>query len=316
MDSLRRMLPSPNAIFVFEAAARHRNFTRAARELNVTQPAVSRALGELEDHLGTRLFLRSREGVRLTEDGDALFRAVSQGFAGIRQELISIESRRSGSATVTLSVSTAFTTHWLMPRIDSFQRAFPTVDLRFQLVPGPLGGRYDDVDLAMRFVEPGEPAPRGRHVMPEAYLPVCAPGYREVLARGAEHVTCIRLSDRRGDWTRDFPEFEPVGRKGRSLSVADYSVVVQTVLVGKGVAAGWLNVVSYWLREGALIPACHGVACPGRQCWIVHPESRTIGAVVAEIRDWIIGELRADISALVREHPGLGLSELLKGNGA
>jgi DNA-binding transcriptional LysR family regulator len=315
MDSLRRMLPSANALFVFEAAARHRNFTRAAAELNVTQPAVSRALGGLEDYLGTRLFLRGKEGVRLTEDGEALFRVVSQGFTGIQQELATIEARRSGVATVTLSVSTEFTTHWLMPRIDRFQRAFPAVDLRFQLVPGPLGGRYDDVDLAMRFIGPGEPPPRGVPIMPEAYLPVCAPGYLDVLARGPEKVTCIRLSDGRGDWTREFPALETAGRRGKSLSFTDYSVVVQAVLVGQGVAAGWLNVVSHWLREGALVPACQGLVRPGRQCWMVHPESRALRPVAAEVRDWIVAELRGDLSALVDSHPGLGLSDLLTEQG-
>lgn len=312
MDSLRRMLPSPNALFVFEAAARHRNFTRAAAELNVTQPAVSRMLSGFEQYLGVPLFLRGKEGVRLTEDGEALFRAVSQGFSGIQQELATIEARRSGVATVTLSVSTAFTTHWLMPRIDRFHRTFPSVDLRFQLVPGPLGGRYEDVDIAMRFIGPGEPSPRGVAIMPEAYLPVCAPGYREVLARGAAHVTCIRLSEAGGDWTRGFPALEPAGRLGKWLSFTDYSVVVQTVLVGQGVAAGWLNVVSHWMREGALVPVCDQIALPGRTCWIVHPEMRAIPPVVVEIRDWIVSELRADIAALDRALPRLRLSDRLE----
>lgn len=313
MDNLRRMLPSPNALFVFEAAARHRNFTRAAAELNVTQPAVSRALSSLEDYLGTRLFLRGKEGVRLTDDGDALFRAVSQGFAGIQQELATIEARRSGVATVTLSVSTAFTTHWLMPRIDRFQRAFPTIDLRFQLVPGPLGGRYDDVDIAMRFFGAGDLSRDGVAIMPEAYLPVCAPHYLEVLARGAEQCTCIRLSGGARDWTRDFPALELAGRRGKSLSFTDYSVVVQTVLVGQGIAAGWLNVVSYWMREGALVPVCEQVARPGRQCWLVHPESHAVRPVVEEVRDWIVCELRDDLAVLDRAHPGLQLSKLLTG---
>ena len=58
MPELRRMLPSPNALFVFDAAARNGSFTAAASELNVTQPAVSRMLGQFEEHLGVRLFDR------------------------------------------------------------------------------------------------------------------------------------------------------------------------------------------------------------------------------------------------------------------
>src|ERR1700722_2391555 len=59
MNFLRLMLPSGNALFVFDAAARNGSFTAAAAELNVTQPAVSRMLGQFEEHLGVRLFDRA-----------------------------------------------------------------------------------------------------------------------------------------------------------------------------------------------------------------------------------------------------------------
>ena len=133
MPDLRRKLPSSHALFVFDAAARNGSFTAAAAELNVTQPAVSRMLGQFEDYLGVRLFDRTNGRAALTEDGEILYRRVSDGFRSIEGGLIEIDRRRKGTETVTLSVSSAFTTHWLMPRIDKLQRQFPTVDLRFQL---------------------------------------------------------------------------------------------------------------------------------------------------------------------------------------
>ena len=60
------MLPSGNALFVFEAAARSGSFTAAAAELNVTQPAVSRMLARFEQYLGVRLFDRTATGAVLT----------------------------------------------------------------------------------------------------------------------------------------------------------------------------------------------------------------------------------------------------------
>jgi len=57
-----------------------------------------------------------------------------------RKRLIEIERRRRGTETVTLSLSSAFTTHWLMPRMDKLQRRFSNVDLRFQLISGSLRG--------------------------------------------------------------------------------------------------------------------------------------------------------------------------------
>src|SRR5260370_39637794 len=76
MPGLRRMLPSSHALFVFDAAARNGSFTAAAAELNVTQPAVSRMLGQFEDYLGVRLFDRTAGRAVLTEEGEILYRRV------------------------------------------------------------------------------------------------------------------------------------------------------------------------------------------------------------------------------------------------
>ncbi len=77
---LRRKIPSANALFAFEAVGRLKNFSRAARELNVTQPAVSKSVKILEEHLGYALFKRDGRRITLTPNGDKLFRAVSTSF--------------------------------------------------------------------------------------------------------------------------------------------------------------------------------------------------------------------------------------------
>ncbi len=118
MPNLRKKLPSANALFVFEAAARCGNFTRAAQELYVSQPAVSRMLARMEDHLGVQLFERARGGIELTENGRILYGKISEGFNGIVGAIREIEARSTGVESVTLSVSTAFTTHWLMLRMN------------------------------------------------------------------------------------------------------------------------------------------------------------------------------------------------------
>ena len=168
MPNLRKKLPSANALFVFEAAARCANFTRAAEELYVSQPAVSRMVARMEDHLGVRLFERVRGGLELTENGRILYRKISEGFSGIESAIREIEARSTGMESVTLSVSTAFTTHWLMPRMNRLNHAFPSVDLRFQLISGRIGGPLVDVDLGMRFMTQDEIGANSVLVMPEA----------------------------------------------------------------------------------------------------------------------------------------------------
>src|ERR1700682_2819381 len=104
MSELRRMLPSSNALFVFDAAARNGSFTAAAAGLNVTEPAVSRMLGRFKQYLGVRLFDRTAAGAILTEEGELLYRRVLEGFRSIESGLIEIERTRRGTETVTLSL--------------------------------------------------------------------------------------------------------------------------------------------------------------------------------------------------------------------
>src|SRR6201987_1669615 len=277
MPELRRMLPSSNALFVFDAAARNGSFTAAAAELNVTQPAVSRMLGEFEEYLGVGLSDRTAGRAVLTEEGELLYRRVLDGFRSIESGLVEIERRRKGTETITLSVSSAFTTHWLMPRIDKLQRQFPKVDLRFQLISGSLRGPVENVDLGMRFRDLYDPAPHGALIMKEVMLPVCSPAYRD--ADGAdgdvEPNTIIRLVDTPADWAGQYK--------------------------------GFLTVVSHWLLTGALVPAAKTLTTTRRICEFVHPQDRSVRPVVLEIRDWIIEQMRSDMAAIDRLYPGVKL---------
>src|SRR5262249_8190272 len=309
MPELRRMLPSSNALFVFDAAARNGSFTAAAAELNVTQPAVSRMLGQFEDYLGVRLFDRTAGRAVLTEEGELLYRRVLDGFRSIESGLIEIERRRKGSETVTLSVSSAFTTHWLMPRIDKLQRQFPNVDLRFQLISGSLRGPVENVDIGMRFRDRDEPQTGGTLGMKEVMLPVCSPSYRDAdAAATSEGNTIINLVDSPGDWAAQYPRFL-TKRCGpaKTLIFTDYAVVVQAALLGQGIALGWLTVASHWLLTGALVPASDAFSATRRVCEFLPPRNRPMRPIAVEIRDWIIEQMQIEVSAIDQLYPRLGL---------
>ncbi len=311
MSDLRRMVSSSNALFVFEAAARSGSFTRAADELNVTQPAVSRMVSRFEGYLGLRLFERSGKGAVLTPEGEILYRRVADGFRSIEAGLREVEQLRGGKETVTISVSSAFTTHWLMPRMDRFQQRFPSVDLRFQMIAGSLRGMVENVDLGMRFVDADEPVPMDALVVHEVMLPVCSPGYRSepgAIEQAASGNTVIQLTDSPSDWANQYAPFA-TGRFGpiKALAFSDYAVVVQAALLGQGIAFGWITVVAHALMSGALVPAADRLTVGERICVLLTPRNRPARPIVREIRDWIIAELRAEIAAIDRLYPALGL---------
>lgn len=313
MSDLRRMVSSSNALFVFEAAARSGSFTRAAEELNVTQPAVSRMLSRFESHLGQRLFERGGKGAVLTPEGEILYRRVADGFRSIEAGLREVERLRGGKETVTISVSSAFTTHWLMPRMDRFQSRFPQVDLRFQMISGSLRGVVENVDLGMRFVGADEPVPAEALVVREVMIPVCSPGYRcepGAVEPATNGNTVIQLTDAPSDWAEHYAPFA-TGRAGpaKTLNFSDYAVVVQAALLGQGIAFGWITVVSHALMSGALVLAAQRLTVGDRLCVLLTPRNRPARPLIREIRDWIIAELRSEIAVIDRLHPGLGLAE-------
>ncbi|WP_395069569.1 LysR family transcriptional regulator [Paraburkholderia silvatlantica] len=319
MPNLRRKLPSANALFVFEAAARCGNFTRAAQELYVSQPAVSRMLARMEDHIGVKLFERVRGGIELTENGKILYSKISEGFSGIESAIREIEVRATGVETVTLSVSTGFTTHWLMPRMSRLHQAFPSVDLRFQLISGRIGGPLVDVDLGMRFVHDEEIDENAVLLMPETLLPVCNARYHEhaLSDAGREHGdTVIIMDDEERGWHERFQAFASKRRHAQSmLSFNDYAIVVQAALLGQGIALGWLTVTSHWLAQGALVPAEEELLVTSRRCCLLTPPNRPLRPIVAHVRDWLIEETLSDLRVVESKYPGLGLRDALMQTG-
>src|SRR5690606_19034421 len=113
----------------------------AAEELCVTGPAVSRTIARLEAHLGVALFRRTSAGAVLTAEGAALHSGISASFDEIEKTLLRVRrAQRPRLQTIVLSASSAFATHWFMPRLAGFRQRFPRVDIRFQLISGPLQG--------------------------------------------------------------------------------------------------------------------------------------------------------------------------------
>lgn len=121
-------LPSLVALRAFEAAARHLNFTRAADELGVGQPAVSRQINQLEGELGTRLFVR-RPTVALTGAGRRLAEVTAAGFSSISRVVDEITGAVR-APEVTIDVSIAFASCWLLGRLADFSARYPELAVR------------------------------------------------------------------------------------------------------------------------------------------------------------------------------------------
>lgn len=144
-----------NALRVFDAAARHLSFTRAADELAVTPAAVGQQIRALEDLLGVVLFRRTSKGLELTEEASAGLEALRTGFLHFEDAVQAMQAGQS-SHVYTIAAPRDFFAVWLAPRLAAFRAENP--QLRYVLVDGE-GSDFTEanLDLAVRWTEgPGD----------------------------------------------------------------------------------------------------------------------------------------------------------------
>src|SRR5690349_3849116 len=168
----RRNLPSLDLLKGFEAAARNLSFTKAASELFVTQSAISRQIQTLEDQLGVTLFRRHHRELRLTEEGQTLYKTAGEVLRLLREVAGRLGSRPAGMLTVTTTVS--FAALWLVPRLNDFRRLHPGIDMRLAATNEFQDLERGGIDLAIRYCTPKAAGSGALRLFGELVFPVCA----------------------------------------------------------------------------------------------------------------------------------------------
>ncbi|MCH9682556.1 MAG: transcriptional regulator GcvA [Deltaproteobacteria bacterium] len=255
-------LPSLSALQTFEAAARHGSFTAAARELHVTQGAVSHQIRALEDDLGYRLFTRLARRVELTEEGQILGEAMTRGLGRIAEALRQIETQL-GRSWLTVSVSHSFAVRWLVPRLEDYRRLHPQTDVRISSTNRMLDPRREGIDLCIRFGEGDYPGLDSQLLITEDVFPVCSPQLLEgkhPLTSPAALPHHVLLHDDvlidhplRASWEHwlELAGVEHDGPRGPHLSHT--SMTMTAAVAGQGVALGRTCLVENDLGEGRLV---------------------------------------------------------------
>jgi DNA-binding transcriptional LysR family regulator len=302
METLRSLLPPINSLVVFESAGRLSSFTAAARELNMTQAAVSYAIGRLEDHLGTALFLREYRRVRLSEAGRHFHADVSIGLQHIQRSVQDLRAVATGSH-VTLSCSTAFAAFWMVPRMAKFREELPRVDLRIQTADRDLDLVGEGIPLGIRGGVPGDwPHYHAEALAPEEIYPVCGAGYlsRVIEPRHAADLLAHRLIHLEepfrsaATWADWFASAGIDGRRvPKGLQINDYVLVVQSVIEGQGVALGWRHLTEGLVEKGVLVRLTDHSLVTGMNFHVVWPKDVPLSGAAQEVRDWLLDQRHA-----------------------
>jgi LysR family transcriptional regulator, glycine cleavage system transcriptional activator len=252
-----RYLPPLSQLRAFEAAARHRSFKLAAEELAVTAAAVSHQIRQLEERLGVRLFERRTRQVVPTAAALSLFPVLREGFDAFAEAIAAL-APAPGRTTVTLSVTPAFASQWLLPRLPDVRRRHPDVELRIHASDEPvdLGA---SADIAVRYG--GEPGPEleALDLAADHFLPVASPRLRlrtsvDLADQHLIHFEWHRDSGHRPDWPgwlRRARMKHPEARGG--LRFSQESHAIQAAIAGQGVALLSATLVQGELERGMLV---------------------------------------------------------------
>ncbi|RJF91516.1 LysR substrate-binding domain-containing protein [Sphingomonas cavernae] len=293
-----RKLPPLAAVRVFEAAARHGNFTKAAEELGMTQAAVSYQVKLLEERIGTSLFHRVKRQVLLTETGKRIAPLISSAFDGI-DDAFAI-ARTDNESVLTISCSNTFAQNWLALRLGAFQMQRPGLAVRLHTDDHVVDFARDEVDVAIRNSATPWPGLVSHFLMRVPIAPLASP---EFLARHppvrapADILALPRLSSDDiwwGRWAEQTGAGAAVEAPRTALRLDSQLLEGNAAIAGHGVAilnfALWRNE----LRSGRLVQPLPDLAWGRGMYWLVYPPHKRNAPKIKAFRAWIEAEMRVD----------------------
>lgn len=300
-------LPPLGALRAFEAAARHLSFKAAANELGVTPTAISHQVRALEEWLGHRLFDRHTRRVTLTRDGRFLAAPLREGFEAFARAIAEIRSSRD-RPTVTLTATTAFTAHWLIPRLDRFRAQHDQIDLSLLASDDPVDLHRGAADLAIRYGHPPYPGLESQALIRDSFVPVASPAVARTAHDDIAGARLIHFAWRRPlgdppDWSQWFPAAglsrKPDAGDG-DLRFNEESHAIEAAVAGHGVALLSATLVADALLRGVLV-RLPGPALDGPEFSLVWSPRRTLSGATEAVRAWLLAAVGAASRATLEQ---------------
>ena len=287
-------MPTINELHAFCTCARTGSATRAASELNLTQSAVSRSLGTLEDRLGVRLFHRVKQRLVLSEAGRAFRREADAILADLGQAAMTVMAFGGHSKVLRLAVLPTFAKIWLTPRLKDFRVLAP--DVTFDIVSRlePVDFDTDPFDAA---IQRSDMLPANAELVPlmeEQLVVVAAP--RLVEGRGGladEELARLPLLQQTTrpnlwlDWFRD------AGIDARSVLRGDrfehFDMVIVAATSGLGIALVPEVLAEAEIASGRLVRASERRLVVGAPYSLIYPSRSSELSGFIAFRDWLAG---------------------------
>ena len=291
---------------IFHAVAEAGSFTRAGETLNLSQSAVSRQVGTLEQSLQVPLFHRHARGLKLTEQGEALFKTAREVYAKLAMaEAMVTESLERPSGPLRITTTVAFGSIWLTERLKEFIEAYPEIDVSLILREDELNLSMRQADIAIRMTPPRQPDLIQRVLFKIHHGAYASPSYLEHYGRpdtlaDLDHHRLIAYDETYYppfsdiNWLLDAgigASRRPNHKRRPVLRVNNIYAMYRAANTGLGIAAlpDYLARLTHGLVQ--VLPELEG---PAYQAYFVYPEELRHSKRVAVFRDFLLARIERD----------------------
>lgn len=294
MQIPRRLLPPIHALHAFEAAARTGSISNAARELDLTQSAVSRQIKALEDQLGLELFVRDKQTIRLTLAGQSYARDIREALRRVSTASLNIRANPQGGS-LTLGILPTFGTRWLAERLPRFAAQYPGIRLNLFSRMTPFDFNLDSIDAAIHFGKAEWPDVTLTPLFGESVLAVGSP---ELVSRftftspnDIRQAPLLILLSRPDAWERWLARQGAPDDGIRGMMFDHFEMVIRAARNGLGLALMPTFLIEEELAAGQLVPALAEPQPSLERYYLVSPTERENYAPLVAFRTWLTAEV-------------------------
>jgi DNA-binding transcriptional LysR family regulator len=282
---------------VFHAAAEAGSFTHAGETLGLSQSAVSRQVGALEQDLDTPLFHRHARGLILTEQGEILFRTVKEVMSKLDAARMRLsEQREKPSGELRITTTLGIGTNWLVPQLGEFLELYPDITLKVILTDDELDLGMREADVGLRLRAPSQPDLIRRKLFTVHYHLYASGDY---IKRHGQPRSLADLDQHRilsygvtsgAHYLHTLNSLLTVGRDSKSprtpaMAINNITALRKAVDAGAGIAI----LPEYLMAPSSeLIRLLPTADMPELECYLVYPEEMKNVARVQVFRDFLV----------------------------
>lgn len=275
---------SASELEFFVLVARHSSLSAAARALDLTPPAASKRLAQMEHRLGVQLVNRTTRSISLTSEGETYLRHATRILAEIREMEDAVSLGRSAPrGLLRVNATLGFGRTTIAPLISQFARRYPEVEVQVEVTDRPVDLVESGFDLAIRFGTLPDRRLNARRIMSNRRFLCASPKYLErhgtprTLADLAQHRCIIHRQndDAYGIWRFIHKEHTEVVKVHGSLSSNDGDIVLGWALDGHGILIRSEWDAARYLESGRLRIVLPGFELPSADLFVYYAGGRT-----------------------------------------